>query len=135
MIGRLNNNNSAGDMVHSMSYIFGAVAKAAGLRGEWTLARKYSKLCLEAIATESTVAPSIITEADAEDDKDDGDINDISSRKRLQSGQQTAVGGKRAWRDMDLAREHSLNVCISFIPLTNMSTLTSITFYCKIGVP
>lgn len=108
MIGRLGSDSEAGDMTHSMSAIYGAVARAAGLRGEWTLSRKYMKLCLDAITNELNV-PSA--------DDDDHDAVDVDpgqeqegGKKRSQTSKQVVVGGKRAWKEMDVSREHSLIV-------------------------
>lgn len=114
MIGRFD--SESGDLTHSMSAIFGAVAKSAALRGEWSLARKYMRLCADAMAAETT-AP-----VPADEDQDLAD-----SRNHVEK--QTAVGGKRAWKEMDESREQSLAVrdCLLF-PLCLSLTADAHTF-------
>lgn len=102
MIGRLSSETS--DMTHSMSAIFGAVAKAASLRGEWALARKYMKMCSEAMAAEM-VAPRSERTID-----DDDDVMVAVDTGHL--SKQAVVGGKRSWKEMDQPREQSLEVCV-----------------------
>jgi hypothetical protein len=119
MIGRLGQagkgqatDADAVDMAHSMSSIHGAVAKAAGLRGEWSLARKHAKLCLEAIAAETAAPPAAEQDDGEEEEEAGGEEDGEGGAKKPRSGKQAAVGGKRAWKDMDVAREQSLTVCI-----------------------
>ena len=119
MLGRIRAAVKSEDMVHSMSAIYGSVAKASGLRGEWSLARRYSKLCTEAADEEASgshpdaIGDQNIDNEDLEATPEGSD--DVRPKKT------TAVGGKRAWKDMDLAREQSLAVS------------TYIQFYLMIG--
>jgi hypothetical protein len=96
MIGRVKQ-----ECPDSMAHIYGTVAKAAAILGDWSVARKYAGQCAAAMESEA--------QKDLSDDPAD-ECEEVE-------GKQLTTGGKRGWGDMEEARKLSLKVYLKIIRL------------------
>jgi pentatricopeptide repeat protein len=128
MIGRLKSENILPSS--SMMTIYTAVAKALAVIHDWSNCRKYIAAARESIQADADSAHESSARADdplidVSDSEDEGDVRPANSKntpvRKIPSGEaggaasvktskQAVSGGKRAWREVDAARDQSLEV-------------------------
>lgn len=128
MIGRLKSESILPSS--SMMTIYTAVAKALAVVQDWSNCRKYIGAAREAIQADADSAHQssgraddpLIDVSDSEDEEEerprgkkakshfeDG-MEPEASRSSIKTSKQAVSGGKRAWREVDAARDQSLEI-------------------------